>query len=154
MFGSVAYIGDIYVGMEGWVLSLPPCSSPELSDLLCVSCVRMSRRCRGNDALWYFTPHLNQWPLYLTTPGNYLAGRLDHVNSRPTSWGREGGREAAEKVAGVNRKQIKARGQKQNTQTEDACDCLPARFSQAKARPRRVKQLFSLIPSSFIYYSC
>lgn len=111
MFDSVAYIGDIYVGMEGWVLSLPPCSSPS-SQISSASPAWMSCCCGGNEALWYFTPHLNQWPLYLTTPGNYLAGRLDHVNSRPTSWGREGGREWRRwrESEGINRKQIKAEG--------------------------------------------
>jgi len=54
--------------------------------------VWISRGCKGNAALWYFTPHLNQWSLYLTMPGNYLGTSLDHVNSCRTRGEGSGGR--------------------------------------------------------------
>lgn len=92
MFGSVAPIGDIYLGREGWMLLLPPCRSPS-SQISSLSPVWISSSCKGSAGLWYFTPHLNQWSLYLTMPGNYLGTLLDHVNSCRT--GVEGGRDGA-----------------------------------------------------------
>lgn len=128
MFGSVAPIGDIYLGREGWMLLLPLCRSPS-SQISSLSPVWISSGCKGNAGLWYFTPHLNQWSLYLTMPGNYLGTLLDHVNSCRTRV--EGGIEGREEggVWGLwvswrrnrnreKRKKKKNGGQKQNTQTQ------------------------------------
>lgn len=73
MLGSVALIGDIYQGSRR--LSVFVAASLQVPRALkspLVSPVWISAGCRGNAALWYFTPNLNQWSLYLTMPGNYL----------------------------------------------------------------------------------
>lgn len=168
MFGSVAPIGDIYPGRGGWMLLLPPCRSPS-SQISSLSPVRISSGCKGNAGLWYFTPHLNQWSLYLTMPGNYSGTLLDHVNSCRTR--AEGGSEEWrefwegggctglwEKMEMAMHKQKKKQGDQNKTHKhkQTICICLPALFHKGGACVRAelccVKQVrfgFKLSSSAF-----
>lgn len=139
MFGSVAPIGDIYPGREGWMLLLPPCRSPS-SQISSLSPVRISSGCKGNASLWYFTPHLNQWSLYLTMPGNYSGTLLDHVNSCRTR--AEGGSE-----------------EQREFWEGGGCTGLwekmeMAMHKQKKSRGTKTKHTNTNKPSAFVYLHC
>lgn len=154
MFGSVAYIGDIYVGMEGWVLSLPPCSSPS-SQISCASpacgwAVAAEATTLFDISLLIWISGRFIWQRQVIT---WLAGLIMWTPAQPVEGGREGRRGGSGEGGGSKQEANKSRRTKTKHTNRRRLRLFPCSFfsSEGQAMMGLTTFLFySLFPN---YYS-